>query len=148
MKHARRLVSVPLFAFVLLAGGCALARQDQNEPLDAVAIRSFEPGRTTAREVVEKLGAPTEVVQLGKRTAYRYDASTAKTALLFLVLFNVGNVDTRSDRLWVFFDEQDVLTHAGATFGTHHTQYAMPWEDVHEASDNESRDQHRPGVAR
>jgi len=48
----------------------------------------------------------------------------------------------------VFFDERDVLTHYGATFATHRTQYAMPWEDVHEASDDDARDRDRPGVAR
>jgi hypothetical protein len=48
----------------------------------------------------------------------------------------------------VFFDEKDVLTHYGATFATHRTQHAMPWEDVYEASDNASRDALRPGLAK
>jgi hypothetical protein len=133
---------------LLLAAGCALARQDTNEPLDPEVVRSLVPGTTTAREVVERLGAPTEVVQLGRRTAYRYDATTTKSALLFLVVVNFGNQDTRSDRLWVFFDENDVLSHCGASFGTHRTQYALPWEDVHEAEDNQLRDAERPGVGK
>ena len=137
----RALLSLPLLCLF----GCALARQEVNEPLDAAAIRSLQPGMT-AREVVERLGAPTEVVQLGRRTAYRYDASTAKTAVLLLVLLNIGNQDTRSDRLWLFFDEAEHLTHFGASFATHRTQYAMPWEDVHEAGDNQSRDADRPGI--
>jgi len=131
---------------LLLAAGCAFARQDTNDPLDAATIRSLEPGKTTARDIVERLGAPTEVVQLGRRTAYRYDATTAKSALLFLLVINFANQDTRSDRLWVFFDESDVLTHFGASFGTHRTQYALPWEDVHEPEDNQVRDAERPGV--
>lgn len=135
-----------LLAILALLPACAFARQDVNEPLDAELIRSLLPGKTTAREVVERLGAPTEVVQLGRRTAYRYDASTEKSTVLFLLLINFGNQDLRTDRLWVFFDEHDVLTHHGAWFGTHRTQYAMPWEDVHEASDNEARDADRPGV--
>lgn len=144
MKTPRSFLLLPL----CLVAACAIARQDTNEPLDAAAIRAFEPGKTTARQVTEQLGAPTEVVQLGKRTAYRYDATTAKAAILILVVINIGNQDTRSDRLWLFFDEHDVLSHYGASFGTHHTQYAMPWEDVHEASDNQSRDAVRPGVGR
>lgn len=135
-----------LLATLMLLPACAFARQDVNEPLDAELIRALQPGKTTAREVVERLGAPTEVVQLGRRTAYRYDASTEKSTVLFLLLINFGNQDLRTDRLWVFFDENDVLTHHGAWFGTHRTQYAMPWEDVHEASDNEARDADRPGV--
>ena len=48
----------------------------------------------------------------------------------------------------MFFDEHDVLSHYGASFGTHRTQYALPWEDVHESSDNEARDAKRFGAGR
>ena len=137
-----------ILVLLSLLAGCGIARQDVNEPLDASRVAELQPGRTTAREVVEKLGGPNEVVQLGRRTAYRYDSSTAKSAVLFLLLVNFGNQDTRQDRLWVFFDENDVLTHYGATYGTHRTQYAMPWEDVHEAADNDARDAGRAGVGR
>jgi hypothetical protein len=136
-----------LLLFVFLAG-CAIGRQSTNDPIDATVVNTLQPGVTTAREVVEKLGAPTEVVQLGRRTAYRYDAANTKTAGLILILFNMFNQDTRSDRVWVFFDENDKLTHYGATFATHRTQYALPWEDVHEASDNAARDADRPGVGK
>ncbi len=137
-----------LLVLLCLTAACAFARQDTNDPLDASTIRAFVPGTTTAREVVERLGAPTDVVQLGKRTAYRYDAASSKSTVLFLLVVNFANQDTRSDRLWVFFDERDVLTHYGATFGTHRPQYAMQWENVHEDSDNQSRDAARPGVGR
>jgi hypothetical protein len=145
--HLRRRRPFSLLLLTAL-GACAIARQDTNEPLDPAVVRSFEPGRTTAREVVEKLGAPTEVVQLGKRTAYRYDATTAKTAVLFLLVVNFANQDSRSDRVWLFFDERDVLSHYGTWWGTHRTQYAMPWEDVHEDRDNDARDAKRAGVGR
>lgn len=133
---------------LLLLPACAFARQDTNDPIDATVVHTFTPGKTTARDVTAALGAPTEVVQLGKRTAYRYDATTQKSTVLFLLLVNFANQDGRSDRLWVFFDENDVLTHHGASYGTHRTQYAMPWEDVHEAADNQSRDAKRPGVGK
>jgi hypothetical protein len=135
-------------ALFLLLSACAIARQETNEPRDAVAISTLRPGSTSAREVVERLGAPGEVVQLGRRVAYRYDASITKSAALLLILFNMGAQDTRSDRLWVFFDEHDVLTHYGASYGTHRAQYALPWEDVHEPEDDAARDARRPGVGR
>ena len=47
----------------------------------------------------------------------------------------------------MFFDEADVLSHYGASYGTHRTQYALPWEDVHEPEDNAARDAERPGLA-
>jgi hypothetical protein len=146
--HRPRSVLPVLALAGFLTTSCAIGRQDVNEPLDARIVRSFIPGTTTAREVVERLGAPTEVVQLGRRTAYRYDGTTTKSAVLFLLVFNFANQDTRSDRVWVFFDEKDVLTHCGSWYGTHRTQYAMPWEDVHEDADNQQRDRHRPGIDR
>lgn len=136
----------PLLLLSLLLPACALARQETNDPLDAQLVRSLQPGKTTAREVVERLGAPTEVVQLGRRTAYRYDASITKSAAMFLLVFNMVAQDTRSDRVWVFFDDNEVLTHYGASFATHRAQYALPWEDVHEPEDDAARDAERPGV--
>jgi len=138
--------AVLLLAF--LTSACAFARQDTNEPIDPTAVRALQPGRSTAREVVEALGAPSDVVQLGKRSAYRYDGTTTKSTVLFLLLVNFANQDGRSDRVWVFFDEKDVLSHVGASFATHRTQYAMPWEDVHEVGDHASRDAKRAGLGK
>lgn len=137
-----------LLALLLFLPACAVARQETNDPLDARVVKSLQPGKTTAREVVERLGAPSEVVQLGRRTAYRYDASITKSAGLILLLFNMVAQDTRSDRVWVFFDDNDVLTHYGASFATHRAQYALPWEDVHEPEDDAARDAQRPGVGK
>lgn len=137
-----------LLLLLLFLPACALARQETNDPLDARVVNSLEPGKTTAKEVVERLGAPTEVVQLGRRTAYRYDASITKSAGLILLLFNMVAQDTRSDRVWVFFDENDLLTHYAASYATHRAQYTLPWEDVHEPEDDAARDALRPGVGK
>lgn len=146
--NLRAMLRSAILLLLSVLPACAIARQDTNEPLDATVVQSLRPGTTTAREVTEKLGAPTEVVQLGRRVAYRYDAGNTKSSALILLLFNMIGQDTRSDRLWVFFDENDVLSHCGASFGTHRTQYALPWEDVHEAEDNQLRDAERPGVGK
>lgn len=140
----------PLCAVVLilLAASCALGRQSTNDPIDAETVAKLKPGVTTAKEVVELLGGPVEVVQLGRRSAYLYSADMTKTAGLILILFNMFHQDTRQDRVWVFFDGNDVLSHYGATYETHRTQYALPWEDVHEKADNEARDRERPGVGK
>ena len=130
---------------LLTLPGCFLNRETINEPIDALMVRQLEVGMS-ARSAVEKLGAPSEVVQLGRRTAYRYDAAVEKSSVLLLGLISFRNSDLRSDRLWLFFDEGDKLTHFGSTFATHHPQYAFIWEDVHEKADSEARDADRPGV--
>ena len=125
----RSLLIVP---FLLLAPACVMARTSENKPLDEGAFHSLRPGSTTAREAVELLGAPDDIVQLGKRSAYRYRYTSTKTAGLILVVANFYDDDSRSDRAWLFFDENQVLTHLGVTLDGHETEYAMPWEDLHD----------------
>ncbi|HED67102.1 MAG TPA: hypothetical protein ENJ09_16285 [Planctomycetes bacterium] len=117
---------LPLAAALSLSG-CFVQRTFVNRPLEPERVQSLVPGKTTAAEVVQLLGAPNEVVQLGRRSAYRYEHDQEKTAGLFLILFLMNNRDTQSDRTWVFFDENDVLTHVGTTREADTAAYATPW---------------------
>ena len=121
-----------LLGLAALTSGCFTARDTVNVPLDGEKIASLNPGETRAAEVVELLGAPTEVVQLARRSAYRYDYTNRKRYGLFLFVANFLNEDTRSDRLWVFFDDDQVLSHFGVTLEGDDSVYAMPWDPVHE----------------
>jgi len=117
-----------------LTSACAMGRITENEPLDPLSLGSLRPGVTTANEAVQLLGAPDDIVQLGKRSAYRYRYTSTKVAglspiPLILIFYNV---DSRSDRAWLFFDENQVLTHVGVTLEAEKNEYAMPWEDVHD----------------
>ncbi len=143
MKHSN-LYWAPFLC--LLIPACAFVRSSENEPLDPAILRQLEPGRTTARQVTELLGGPAQVVELGARIAYRYEHVLTKGAGLFLIPFIIGNADTRSDRVWVFFDENDVLTHYGASFHGHRPQYSLPWEDIYEEGDDDAADRSRPGL--
>jgi hypothetical protein len=113
-----------------LLPACFMSRSSLNKPLEETAVEGFVPGTTTASEVTARLGAPNEVVQLGQRTAYRYDFTNSKQAGLTLIIVTFLNEDTRSDRIWLFFDAKDVLTHSGATFEGAGTEYSMPWDDT------------------
>ncbi len=126
--HPRTMRHIPLLLLALLPG-CFLARSTFNEPLKPEAVARLEPGVTTSAEVMALLGAPTEVVQLGRRSAYRYDATTSKRTGLWLIVVLLSNTDTRSDRVWVFFDEAGLLTHLGSTFDAADPSYGMPWNE-------------------
>ena len=124
-------VSVAAFSIaVLLTPGCFMTRQTINEPLIAEKLAALKPGATAA-EVAGTLGAPTEVIQLDKRMAWRYDFTQSKTAGVYLILLNLSNVDSRSDRAWVFFDSDNKLLYASNTFEAANAEWAMPWDDVH-----------------
>ncbi len=123
------LVSIPL---AFLASSCFISRGTTNEPLVRTKIDALATGKSTATDVVAELGAPSEIVQLGKRTAYRYDYTVAKQAGFTLIVVTFLNQDTRQDRAWLFFDEHDVLTHVGSTLEADDASYAMPWMEVHD----------------
>lgn len=128
MRHV--LLLSPVVA--LLASGCFVSRGTTNEPLVRARIDELAPGRSTAAQAVESLGAPSEIVQLGERSAYRYDYTVAKQAGLTLIVITFLNNDTRQDRAWLFFDERSVLTHVGATLEADDTEYALPWMEIHD----------------
>lgn len=121
-----------LIAALLLTPSCFLSRNSSNEPLRAERVRTLQPGTSTAAQVAETLGAPNEVVQLGRRMAWRYDFTNAKTAGFTILIVTLINEDKRTDRAWLFFDENNVLQFAGSTFEAAHAEYAMPWQDVHD----------------
>jgi len=116
-------------AAALLLTGCFMSRDRINEPLVKQQIDALQVGTSTATDVAKSLGAPSEVVQLGKRSAWRYDFTTQKTAGLTLIVVTFLNTDRRSDRCWLFFDEADVLRHVGTTLDADDTRYTMPWQD-------------------
>ena len=121
-----------LAALLLLAlSSCFMSRSVTNVPLERAKLEQLQPGTTTAKEVVELLGAPSEVIQLGHRSAYRYDFTNLKRAGFTVILFTALNEDMRADRAWLFFDAKDVLTHMGSTFEGDQAQYALPWEEIH-----------------
>ncbi len=132
MELSAPLLRILFCSLLAVTSSCALARTTINDPLDPAQVLKLDPGKTTAKQAVELLGAPVDVVQLGRRSAYRYDHRATKRAGLVMVVVNLFNEDTRSDRAWLFFDEDDVLSHVGATFQAGDTHYVLPWSNVHE----------------
>ena len=124
----RSLAFLPLLAAL---SGCLIDRSTVNEPIEAQLVDQLQPGKTTASEAVALLGAPTEVVQLGRRSAYRFQFENTKSAALFLIVVNLMSSDSRADRVWLFFGEDDVLTHVASTFESKDARYALPWTKLH-----------------
>ncbi len=129
IRSSARLVCLSLAAPLL--GGCFLSRNTVNVPLHAERSAALAPGRSTQSEVLAALGAPNEVVQLGYRSAWRYDHTVEKRAGLSLIVVTLINTDVQQDRLWMFFDEHGVLACFGATLDADEAVYELPWSDSH-----------------
>ena len=107
--------------------GHEVVRDVEVQALHRIAVAETTDAEVAqGREVVELLGAPQDVVQLAKRSAYRYDFTMEKTTGLFLLVLILRGVESRSDRVWLFFDEDDVLTHYGTTFQADEVIYEVP----------------------
>lgn len=118
---------------VFMQASCFIMRTSSNEPYPPERIVQIHAGKTTSTELVKLLGAPSHIVRLGKgRTAYLFEHSMTKTAGLWLVIILFSNFDQRSDRTWVFVDENQVVSHVATTLAAERTEYSMPWEDLHD----------------
>jgi len=126
MIRTMKLIAPLLLALAL--SSCALTKSQTNLPIEATDVMAIAPG-DPAERVTELLGAPTEVVQLGRRSAYRYDFTEIKRAGLWLLLVGFFNSDTQQDRVWVFFDEANTVSHVGATLDGDRAEWGMPWSD-------------------
>lgn len=113
---------------------CFISRRTTDEPLQGKRMDTLSVGTSTATDVANTLGAPNEVVQLGKRMAWRYDFTAAKTAGFTILVLTFINEDARADRAWLFFDENSVLQYAGRTLEADHASYSMPWQDIHDGN--------------
>lgn len=115
-------------ALALGASSCALTKSQTHMPIPAADVMALQPGDSAAK-VTDLLGAPTEVVQLGRRSAYRYDFTETKRAGLWLIVVGFLNTDSQQDRVWVFLDENDNVSHVGATLDGTRAEWGMPWSD-------------------
>jgi len=122
----------PLWRFTLLVLAvsllpvCFFSRSRTNPELSPELASQIIPNQSTAADVTALLGAPNEVVQLGLRTAWRYEHTVEKQSAAFLVVLGLRGVDTQSDRVWVFFDSEGNVTNIGTQFQASEAEYDVP----------------------
>jgi hypothetical protein len=104
-----------------------IVRGKNFRPFDENTLTQVTPGKTTASEVTELFGPPSQMVKLSNGNAYVYERSVDKATGLWLVIISFGNYDTQYDRIVFFINEDDVVTHYGSTFKSGTASYGMPF---------------------
>ena len=104
-----------------------LVKNKDYYPFDTSQLDKLIPGKTTAAEVTEMLGAPGSIVKLSNGNAYIYRYSLTKGTGLWLVILTFGNYDTHKDQIVIFLDKNDVMTHYGVTLDAHKAAYGLPF---------------------
>ena len=69
----------------------------------------FEVGESTEQDVMDRLGPPSQVIDLGGRTVFYYLHERLEGSGLILILYNRNQEDIRYDRAIFFFDPEGVL---------------------------------------
>ena len=64
--------------------GCAVRRVDFNEPITAEGLQFIRPGQTTLQEVVDRLGAPEDIIVTSNHLIAEFKWSTTRSASLNL----------------------------------------------------------------
>ena len=116
-----------LIIAVWLSGCVVIGRGKDFRPFDEKALTQIKPGETTATEVTQLFGAPTQIVRLSNGNAYVYERTLSKATGLWLILFTMVNYDTQHDRMVFFINRNDVVTHYGSSFQAETASYGMPF---------------------
>jgi len=126
MKRACLVISILLAASICM--GCAVfGRGKDFKPFDENSLKQVTSGKTTASEVARLFGPPNKIVKLSNGNAYLYERSIEKATGLWLVVLTFGNWDKQYDRIVVFINNEDVVTHIGSSFNAETASYAMPF---------------------
>lgn len=124
----RRFLLPAIITLLITASGCAIIGRDRDfRTFDPKALTSVVPGKTTAGQVTQLFGAPTQVVKLSNGNAYMYTRSTSKGTVVWLLLVTFANYDRQYDQVVFFFDKNDVLTHYGTSLNAAQAAYGMPF---------------------
>lgn len=115
-----------LLAALLCAPACYVGETTVHHPFPPEKMAGLTPGKTTAQEVANLLGAPARVVELGFGSAWLYEHSVTKDAAVWLLIVASRGAETQTDRIWVFFDPNGLLTHAAGTFEAATAEYEIP----------------------
>lgn len=114
--------------FLLTCTGCfAFGTNKEYQPFNAEQFASIQPGETTAKEITELFGAPTNIVEMSNGNAFIYQRSISKGTFIWLILLSFGNYDNQTDQVAFFFDNQDVLTHYGTSLNADKASYGLPF---------------------
>jgi hypothetical protein len=124
----KRMILWGLAVALLFTTGCAaVGRSRDFRPIEPSSLSHIAPGTTTGAELMRLFGPPSRIVRLSNGNAYIYTSKLTKTTGLWLALVTFVNMDTREDRVVIFLNSRDVVTHWGSSFQAGEASYGLPF---------------------
>ena len=107
----RRVLAMTLLVCVALTSGCATydRRAGVANLWREEAGVAFEDGVTTRREILERLGPPSQVIDLDDRVVLYYLRERTHGRIQIMILYNRQSENISYDRAIFFFDRDGVL---------------------------------------
>ena len=123
---------IAILCLLLVLPGCFSTRSTVNQKLSPEVTAQIGPGAPVT-EVVELMGAPTDIIQLGNRVAYLYEFQQSKMTGFLAMVVGFMNSDTRSDRVWIFLGPGGTtVSHVASSFDAAKAKNGMPWSELDE----------------
>ena len=97
------------------------------QQFDANKLNRLAVNQTTAAEICQSFGAPNQVVKMSNGNAYIYRRAVARATAVWLLFVSMGNYDKQYDQIVFFFDNNDIMTHYGASFNAGEASYGFPF---------------------
>src|SRR5262245_39663634 len=112
MLRTPRMV-ILIFSLCMICLGCYQAVEEKgvlNQWRDT-SLPTIERGKTTETQILELLGPPSQVINLGDDIVFYYMMEKTDEKGGFLLVYNWKNTKTRYDRAIFFFDKNRLLKH-------------------------------------
>ena len=116
-----------LLVVFITSGCCVLGKNMEDQKFDASGLDNVAINQTTALEIGQIFGAPSQLVKLSNGNAYIYRRSVAKATAVWLLFVSMGRYDKQYDQIVFFFDNNNILTHYGSSFNVGEASYGLPF---------------------
>jgi outer membrane protein assembly factor BamE (lipoprotein component of BamABCDE complex) len=99
-----------LFGVILLAGCASYGAVDGVDNLwREVSVDEFEKGVTTQADVLDRLGPPSQLINLQNQTVFYYLTEEMSGQGKIFIIWNQASAESKYDRAIFFFDTDGVL---------------------------------------
>lgn len=127
-----RKAALVLAMLIVLPGCMVMARRQTDQPVSAENVERLDSGMTR-QQVTDLLGAPQEIIFSNKEHdplrehAYIYEYEQDAGTAIFFGIVNFGNLDTKRDRVVVFFNEEGLVSNVGSSLHGDEARYGFPF---------------------
>ena len=128
-----RALALLLAGLLFACPGCFFSRAKRHAPIDAAMLEKIEVGVSTIDDVVELLGAPTDILFSSRDHdplrvfALEYTYEVTKSTGFSIIVLTFLNSDAKRDHVLIFFDDDGRVEAVGSSLNAERARYGLPF---------------------